>query len=213
MDVPFTAYEVKGTSDKAGKTTVTFYLDEAMKESKCDTYVAKNETVYFTLPVGTYTVKVGETSKVLEVTDAKAVQSESVTGDITVTYYETKDVFEENVADAVALIGNKGEGVTPTGATITRTEDGWDVKITADYTNEDSVKDTGVMVALKALLTAGYEVSVKLPNGMTQDAAKLTSRDDVETLLPEKGQEGSYEVTISNGEFTQTYTVDVSCDW
>ena len=209
----YTAYEVKGTSDKTGKTTVTFYLDEAMKESKCDTYVAKNETVYFTLPVGTYTVKVGETSKVLEVTDAKAVQSESVTGDITVTYYETKDVFEENVADAVALIGNKGEGVTPTGATITRTEDGWDVKITADYTNEDSVKDTGVMVALKALLTAGYEVSVKLPNGMTQDAAKLTSRDDVETLLPEKGQEGSYEVTISNGEFTQTYTVDVSCDW
>ena len=210
----YTAYEVKGTSDKAGKTTVTFYLDEAMEEAdKASTYVAKNETVYFTLPVGTYTVKVGETSKVLEVTDAKAVQSESVTGDITVTYYETKDVFEENVADAVALIGNKGEGVTPTGATITQTEDGWDVKITADYTNEDSVKDTGVMVALKALLTAGYEVSVKLPNGMTQDAAKLTSRDDVENLLPEKGQEGSYEVTISNGEFTQTYTVDVSCDW
>ena len=209
----YTAYKVEGTSDKASDNNVTFYLDEAMKESKCDTYVAKDETVYFTLPVGTYTVKVGETSKVLEVTDAKAVQSESVTGDITVTYYETKDVFEENVADAVALIGNKGEGVTPTGATITRTEDGWDVKITADYTNEDSVKDTGAMVALKALLTAGYKVSVKLPNGMIQDAAKLASRDDVENLLPEEGQKGSYEVTISNGEFTQTYTVDVSCDW
>ena len=206
----YTAYKVDVTNADGGAVQV--YLD-AEKKTEAEAYVAKGQTVYFTLPVGTYTVKVGETSKVLEVTDAKAVQSESVTGDITVTYYETKDVFEENVADAVALIGNKGEGVTPTGATITRTEDGWDVKITADYTNEDSVKDTGVMVALKALLTAGYEVSVKLPNGMTQDAAKLTSRDDVETLLPEKGQEGSYEVTISNGEFTQTYTVDVSCDW
>ena len=181
--------------------SVTAKLSDGTTEAK--TYVAKGETITFTLD-GTFKVDGTE----------KTYDSEEVTldvdHDIVVEAYETKVAFEKNVADAVAKIGTK-DGLT--GATITETADGWDVKITADYTDDGKVKNTGAMDALGALLADGYKVSVKLPTGYTYNVSASTNRDAVEKLLPGNGQSGEYTITISNGEFQKSYTVSISVSY
>ena len=216
----YTAYEVKGTSDKAGDNNVTFYLDEAMKESECDTYVAKDETVYFTLPVGTYTVKVGETSKVLEVTDAKAVQSESVTGDITISYKETQTAFEANVAQQVKdNVGLDEDGKkTANGATLKVVGNTVAVEITAA-----TVSGTGTMDLVEDLVKAGYKVTVfqdvdknGVPDGQIKTLTGKTETDKaaLKDFMPGNLGSTTLVVTISGPEGTEplVYTVNISVE-
>ena len=180
----YTAYEVDVTD--ANGDAVQVYLD-AEKKNEAKDYVAKGQTVYFTLPVGTYTVKVGETSKVLEVTDAKAVQSESVTGDITVTYYETKEAFEANVENALKNINLDGDKKPVDGITMSFNEATNTLSVSIDM-NEikgglgDSTQNTGTMDALEALYEAGYTVTLK--------------RDGKQAITLTKGTDATYKATI-----------------
>ena len=180
----YTAYEVSVTG-KDGKS-VTVNLDEDGEKS-AQKYVAKGQTVYFTLPVGTYTVKVGETSKVLEVTDAKAVQSESVTGDIKVTYYETKEAFEANVAKAMENINLDGEEEPADGITMSFNEATNTLSVAIDMAKFEGglvggTQNTGTMDALEALYEAGYTVTLK--------------RDGKQAITLTKGTDAEYKATI-----------------
>ena len=180
----YTAYKVDVTNADGG--TVKVYLD-AEEETEAKAYVAKGQTVYFTLPVGTYTVKVGETSKVLEVTDAKAVQSESVTGDITVTYYETKDVFEANVEKALKNINLDGDVKPAEGITMSFDKATNTLSVAIDMAKfggglGGGTQNTGTMDALEALYEAGYTVTLK--------------RDGKQDITLTKGTDATYKATI-----------------
>ena len=206
----YTAYEVSVTG-KDGKS-VAVNLDED-GEKPAQKYVAKGQTVYFTLPVGTYTVKVGETSKVLEVTDAKAVQSESVTGDITVTYYETKEAFEANVEKALKNINLDGEEEPADGITMSFNEATSTLSVAIDMAKfedglGDGTQNTGTMDALEALYDAGYTVTLDrdgkgektLTKGTTKEY-KTAIMSYILDLVTEKGGTNEDTITVTiNGK-------------
>ena len=155
----YTAYEVSVT-DKDG-TSVAVNLDEDGEKS-AKKYVAKGQTVYFTLPVGeTYMINGTETL----ITEENKDQAIKVSGDITVTYYETKEAFKANVEKAMENINLDGKEEPVKGITMSFDKATNTLSVAIDMAKfegglDGGTQNTGTMNALEALYEAGYTVTL-----------------------------------------------------
>ena len=177
----YTAYEASVT-DKVGKS-VTVNLDEDGEKS-AQKYVAEGQTVYFTLTVGeTYMIDGTETLITAENKD----QAIEVSGDIKVTYYETKEAFEANVEKALKNINLDGEEKPVDGITMSFDKATNTLSVAIDMAKFEGglgndTQNTGTMNALKALYDAGYTVTL--------------DRDDKDPITLKKGDTDDYKTSI-----------------
>ena len=178
----YTAYEVSVTG-KGDDKTIKVYLDEEMK-TEAEAYVAKGQTVYFTLTVGeTYMIDGTETL----ITEENKDQAIKVSGDITVTYYETEEAFEDNVEKAMENINLGDEEKPVKGITMKFDKSSNTLSVAIDMNEiegdlDDSTQNTGTMDALEALYEAGYTVTLK--------------RDGKQAITLTKGTDAAYKDTI-----------------
>ena len=182
------------------------YAADAVKVSKGGkTIVANGEVVTLTI---TDTVKI-TTADGVEIIDKAGTKTITVNGDVKVEDWETQEDFEENVARAVAGIGKK-PGLT--GAVIKNDGDKITIAVKANPATSGAVANTGVFDAVKALIDAGYKVSVKAPDGYTYNLKGNTTADAATAakLLPANGAEGDFVVTISSAKASTPVVIDVN---
>ena len=177
----YTACKVDVTD--ADGNAVKVYLD-AEKKNEAKAYVAKGQTVYFSLTVGeTYMIDGTETL----ITEENKNQAIEVSGDIKVTYYETKEAFEANVEKALENINLDGDKKPVDGITMSFNEATNTLSVAIDMAEfggglGGGTQNTGTMDALEALYEAGYTVTLK--------------RDGKQAITLTEGTDATYKATI-----------------
>ena len=177
----YTACKVDVTD--ADGNAVKVYLDTE-KKNEAKAYVAKGQTVYFTLTVGeTYMIDGTETL----ITEENKNQAIEVSGDIKVTYYETKEAFEANVEKALKNINLDGDKKPAEGINMSFDKATNTLSVAIDMAEfggglDGGTQNTGTMNALEALYEAGYTVTLK--------------RDGKQAITLTEGTDAEYKATI-----------------